>query len=99
MSSLRELARGQRCYLRLPTCNYDPNTTVLAHLRIGNVAGVGQKPPDICGVPACSSCHDVLDGRTQTGLAKTEIQAETHRAHVQWLAFLWRSGAITTEVK
>ncbi len=44
-------------------CNWDPSTTVLAHLRRGGVAGVGQKPPDLCAVLACSACHDWIDGR------------------------------------
>lgn len=24
---------------------------------------MGQKPPDVCGVWACSACHDAIDGR------------------------------------
>ena len=27
------------------------------------MAGIGKKPPDLVGVWACSSCHDVIDGR------------------------------------
>ena len=62
--SLRTLAQGQPCFLRLPmVCNGTPESTVLAHIRRGNVAGMGQKPPDLCGVWACSSCHDAMDGR------------------------------------
>ena len=63
--NLRKFAEGQICQLRIPgVCNFDPATTVLAHLRRGGVAGMGQKPPDICGVHACSKCHDCIDGRT-----------------------------------
>ena len=37
---------------------------MLAHLRIANIAGVGQKPPDLAAVIACSpGCHDLIDGR------------------------------------
>ena len=62
--SLRTLAQGQPCMVRIPgVCNGNPETTVLAHIRRGNVAGMGQKPPDLCGVWACSSCHDAMDGR------------------------------------
>jgi hypothetical protein len=50
--------------LRIPgVCNFNPETTVLAHIRRGGVAGMGQKPPDLCGVHACSACHDVIDSR------------------------------------
>lgn len=64
--NLRKLARGQPCMVRLPSiCNFNVETTVLAHLRRGGVAGVGQKPPDLCGVWACSACHDEIDRRTR----------------------------------
>ena len=64
--NLRKLARNQKCMVRLPgVCNFDETTTVLAHIRRGGVAGMGQKPPDLCGVWACSSCHDVIDGRVR----------------------------------
>ena len=63
--NLRKFAKGKECQLRIPgICNHNPETTVLCHLRLGNVAGVGQKPPDLCAVHACSGCHDALDGRT-----------------------------------
>lgn len=62
--NLRKAARGRPCQLRIPgVCNRSPDTTVLAHIRRGGVAGVGQKPPDIVAVWACSACHDQLDRR------------------------------------
>ena len=62
--NLREFARGKPCQLRIPgVCNFNPETTVLAHIRRGGIGGVGVKPPDICGVHACSACHDYIDGR------------------------------------
>ncbi len=65
MSKLRESAQGQDCHVRIPwICNGNPETTVLAHIRRGGVAGIGKKPPYVCGVFACSDCHDVIDGRT-----------------------------------
>lgn len=75
--------------VRIPgVCNGNPETTVLAHIRIGNVAGIGQKPPDICGVWACSACHDVIDGRKvfhdmQEGWYSNDLL----RALVQQLAY------------
>lgn len=63
MSKLTESARGQDCQIRIPgVCNFDPETTVLAHLPGG---GMGKKQPDWMGAFACSACHDAIDGRTR----------------------------------
>lgn len=62
-TKVRESARGEQCTLRLPAiCNWDTETTVLAHLPVGQ-KGMGMKTPDIFAVYACSSCHDALDRR------------------------------------
>lgn len=87
--NLRERAKGMACFLRLPGCNSDRETTVLCHLRIGGVAGMGQKPPDVCAVPACVTCHEILDGRLKSALTPVEIRAEAARALCQWLAYAW----------
>lgn len=92
--NLRAYAQGHSCYLRLPGCSHDPARTVLAHLRRGGVAGGGQKPPDIIGLPLDSYCHDVVDGRVKTNLSRVEIDAELLRAYVQWLAYLWVNGIV-----
>lgn len=89
MKTLRDFARGKPCYLRLPGCSHDPERTVLAHLRIGGVAGTGLKPPDICALPLDDYCHNVVDGRVKTELTQTEIRAELLRAQNQWLSDLW----------
>ena len=63
--NLRELAKGKDCLVRLPNvCNFNPETTVLAHIRNAWFSR-GSKPPDICGVWSCSSCHDEIDRRTR----------------------------------
>lgn len=63
---MRQAARGQQCQVRLPgVCSFDSDTVVLAHLRRGGVAGVGQKPNDLIGVYACDKCHSAIDGRVQ----------------------------------
>ena len=68
---LRAFARGKPCLVRLTgICNWDDSTTVLAHIRRANVAGMGQKPPDTCAVWACSSCHDEIDRRTRNNRLK-----------------------------
>jgi hypothetical protein len=84
---LRKMARGQECYLRMyPYCNGNPETVVLAHIRRGNIAGMGQKPCDLAAMPMCSGCHDLYDGRVQTPLQRVLIDAEALRGLVQWLS-------------
>lgn len=69
MKNLRKAARGRECTVRLPgICNHNSETTVLAHLRRAGIAGMGQKPVDLCAVRACSSCHDAIDGRANARL-------------------------------
>lgn len=61
MANLRKEARGRECQIRLPgICNFDPATSVLAHL---NGAGMGMKHNDIHASIACSECHDAVDRR------------------------------------
>lgn len=72
--NLREFARGQQCQVRLEGCLApSTETVVLAHIRRANIAGMGQKPPDLCGVHACQSCHDRIDSRTASGLTRLEL--------------------------
>jgi len=88
---LRDAARGQECTVRAPgICNFNPETSVLAHLPCGN-KGTSMKGPDVIAVIACSCCHDLIDGRRND--AKVDWKdmlralAETH--------FIWiRLGLI-----
>ena len=62
--NLREFAKGKDCQVRIPgVCSFNPEETVLAHIRRGGVGGMGSKPADIIGVHSCARCHDVLDSR------------------------------------
>lgn len=98
MSNLRKLAEGQSCYARLPTiCNFDRATVVLAHIRRGNVAGIGQKPSDLCALPLCDACHAVFDGRMKTHMSRAQIDADVLRGLCQWLAFV--DAEISKEVE
>lgn len=91
MSKLRKSARGQRCALRLPgVCNFNPDTTVLAHLRTVRFAGIGIKPPDYMGLFACSDCHDVLDGRRKEAIDYQDVL----RAHLETLKIWHEHGLI-----
>ncbi|OCG68463.1 hypothetical protein A9G41_08310 [Gilliamella sp. Nev5-1] len=65
MSRLTKEARGRECTVRLPCCNHNPETTVLAHYRLAGTCGVGIKPNDLQGAWACSACHDEIDRRTR----------------------------------
>lgn len=60
----RKEAKGRECMVRLPgICNFNPETTVLAHYRMDD--GGGRKPNDKRGAWACSACHDECDRRTR----------------------------------
>lgn len=66
MSKLTKAARGRDCQIRIPgVCNFNPETTVLAHYRLAGTCGTGIKPHDEQGAWACSSCHDEIDRRTR----------------------------------
>lgn len=71
---LRQLARGRPCQVRLPGCNGDPATTVLAHLRLAGITGTGMKAPDALGAHCCSACHDIVDGRVKTDMDRDFVR-------------------------
>lgn len=90
---VRDSARGQDCTVRIPgACNFNPETTVLAHLPCGQ-KGMGMKGFDTVAVYACSACHDVLDGRRKGEVDWSDMLraiAETHEA-------LIRAGILTVK--
>ncbi|ELN3596614.1 DUF1364 family protein, partial [Escherichia coli] len=48
MADLRKAARGRECQVRIPgVCNGNPETSVLAHIRLAGLCGTGIKPPDL----------------------------------------------------
>jgi len=66
VADLRKAARGIECQVRIPgVCNHNPETSVLAHIRLPGTCGMGIKPPDLLGAIACSACHDEIDRRTR----------------------------------
>jgi len=67
MANLRKAARGCECQMRIPggICNGNPETSVLAHIRLAGTCGTGIKPPDALATIACSACHDEIDRRTR----------------------------------
>ena len=55
-------------------CNHNPETTVLAHIRLPGVSGMGLKADDLLGAWACSSCHDAVDRRSNTDLDRDYVR-------------------------
>jgi len=94
--ALRKSARGQPCLVRIPdVCNGNPETTVLAHIRRGGVAGTGIKPPDVCGVFACHACHDAIDRRSNiSSITPLEIDGYILDAQQRTLAHWYREGLL-----
>ena len=94
MTKLRRSAEGQDCQLRLPhICNFDRTTVVLAHINRGGVGGMGMKAPDVCGVFACSACHDALDGRQKHPYSKDEMDGYVLDALCRQLTFWVTRGS------
>lgn len=74
MTNLRKLANGQECQIRIPgACNFNSETTILAHTPIKGTHGMGMKCPDLIGAWCCSNCHDIIDGRKKTEFSREEI--------------------------
>lgn len=95
MTKLRELARGRDCQVRLPgICNFDPETTVLAHYRLAGSCGMGIKPHDLLGAWACSSCHDEIDRRSRSTDAQDAALAHLEGV-LRTLVILIKEGVIT----
>jgi hypothetical protein len=60
--NLRSFARGQQCQVRLPgICSRNEDTTVLAHIRLPGISGMGIKSADLLGAWACDRCHLYAD--------------------------------------
>ena len=47
--------------MRSPVCNFNEETTVLAHLRLIGISAMSKKAPDILGAHCCSACHAWVD--------------------------------------
>lgn len=77
LTKIQRSAKGQPCQVRVPgVCNFDPETTVLAHL---NGGGMSVKHLDIFAAYCCSSCHAWLDG----GYVKTATREDRDLLHLQ----------------
>jgi hypothetical protein len=92
---LRKAAKGQECMVRLPgVCNHNPETTVLAHVRLAGVSGMGIKADDLLGAWACSSCHDAIDRRGHLDLERDYVRLAHLEGMVRTIAILRKEGLI-----
>jgi L-lactate utilization protein LutB len=69
---MRDSARNEQCTVNLVgVCNYDPSTTILAHLP-DESNGMGKKADDLSACYACSACHDAIDSRIKWPESESE---------------------------
>ncbi len=95
---IRESARGEDCDVRIPgACNFDPATVVWSHFPgLAGGRGMGLKSLDLCGVYACSRCHDVVDDRAPLpeGETRQSVMLAWHEGHLRSLVKLRTKGLI-----
>jgi len=95
MSKIRESARGEHCTVRLPCCNSNTETTVLAHINgIRFKHGTGKKVNDLLGAYCCSSCHDVLDGRVKHNFERDYLKLAHYEGVMETIMKLSEKGII-----
>lgn len=58
---------------------------------------MGMKAPDIHGAIACSSCHDVLDGRAETSFANTMVKVWFYQGVFRTQLMLIDAGLIALD--
>lgn len=93
--NLRNAAKGRPCMVRLPDiCNHNPETTVLAHIRMAGLSGMGIKADDLLGAWACSSCHDSIDRRSHTDLDRDYVRLAHLEGMARTIAQLRKEGIV-----
>lgn len=90
---IRQAARGQECQVRIPgICNFNPETTVLAHRPGGPMGG---KNPDYQGAFCCSACHDIIDYRaSENKFSRDEVTIWFYEGVFRTQEILRRMGSI-----
>lgn len=91
---IRESARGEDCTLRLGMCSSN-ETVVLCH--IGRRRGMGLKCSDTFAIYACAACHDVIDGRVNSGFSKDELSTQKLRALEETQELLIEKGLLVAK--
>lgn len=95
--NLRKLARGRECQVRLENvCCGDPETTVLAHIRMIGISGMGLKAPDVLGAHCCSACHSAADTGQYNGqrFEREYVELQFLRGVMRTIALLVKEGAV-----
>ena len=75
-------------------CNHNPETVVLAHIRMAGVSGMGLKADDLLGAWACSACHTAIDGHNKSGFTRDELRLAHLEGMVRTIAQLRKEGLI-----
>jgi hypothetical protein len=75
-------------------CNHNPETTVLAHVRMAGISGMGLKADDLLGAWACSSCHDAIDRRQHTDLERDFVRLAHLEGVMRTITVLRREGKV-----
>ena len=93
---LRKAAKDRGCTVRIPgVCNFNSATTVLAHIRLTGVSGMGMKSPDLLGAWACNACHDEIDGRTRnSGMTRDELRLAHYDGMARTIMQLHKEGLV-----
>lgn len=90
--NLRNQARGRDCQVRLAgICNFNSETTVLAHVRLVGISGFGLKCPDILATHCCSACHSYCDSHHDDA-----TNAAFANGVYRTLNILWNEGVVRT---
>ena len=93
--NLRKLARDRDCQVRLPgICNFDTATTVLAHVRMAGLCGIGMKSDDLLACPACFACHNAIDRRSNMDLDRDYVRLAHYEGVLRWLNVLISEGVL-----
>ncbi len=82
---LRDSAKGRQCTLRLQGCNFNTETTVLAHLPIGLSKGMGIKCNDNHACFACSSCHTIIDKQVKGYFTEKDLLRALYETQSIWI--------------
>ena len=81
--------------MRVPgVCNFNPETTVLAHYRLAGLCGVGMKPIDLIAADTCSACHDAIDGRTKTAFTRELLDLMHAEGVFRTIAARYKQGKL-----
>ena len=75
-------------------CDHNPETTVLAHIRMPGISGMGIKADDLLGAWACSACHDAIDRRSHTDLERDYVRLAHLEGMVRTIAQSRKEGIV-----